>query len=115
LIKKFISLLLGQFGLNPSRSNVEPLIRQIADQSLAEVCQVVEGRLVGMSVAEARGYVRARATQIVMHEARLAIARSTDVEFSSMADIVRQSTERLIPQVIRKMHSGGHHAPRVAA
>lgn len=110
MIKKFIRLLLGQ-----SRSNVEPLIHQIAEHSLAEVCLVVEGRLAGMSVAEARGYVRARATQIVMHEARLAIAKSTDVEFSSMADIVRQSTERLIPQVIRKLHAGAHHAPRVAA
>lgn len=115
LIKKFIRLLLGQSRLNQSRSNVEPLVRQIAEQSLAEVCQVVEGRLAGMSVAEARGYVRARATQIVMHEAHLAIAKSTNVEFSSMADIVRQSTERLIPQVIRKMHAGAQQAPRVAA
>jgi hypothetical protein len=110
LIKKIMSLLLGH-----TRSNVEPLIRQIAEQSLAEVCQLVDGRMVGMSLAEARGYVRARATQIVMHETRLAIAKSTDVEFASMADIVRQATERLIPQVIRKMHVGAHQASRVAA
>jgi hypothetical protein len=110
LIKKFISLLLGQ-----GRSNVEPLIRQIVEQSLSEVCRLVEGRMVGMSLAEARGYVRARATQIVMHETRLAIAKSSDVAFSSMADIVRQATERLIPQVIRKMHLANQQAPRVAA
>jgi hypothetical protein len=110
LIKKFISLLLGTV-----QNSAEPLVRQIAEQSLAEVCHQVEGRLQGMSLAEARGYIRARASQIVMREARLAIANSRDVEFTSMADIVRQATERLIPQVIRKMHVATQRAPRVAA
>jgi hypothetical protein len=110
LIKKFVSLLLGSVQ-NPA----EPLVRQIAEQSLAEVCQRVEGRLHGMSLAEARGYIRARASQIVMHEARLAIANSPDVEFTAMADVVRQATERLIPQVIRKLHVRAPRAARVAA
>jgi hypothetical protein len=50
-----------------------------------------------------------------MHEARLAIANSPDVEFTAMADVVRQATERLIPQVIRKLHVRAPRAARVAA
>jgi hypothetical protein len=110
LIKKLISLLLGSV-----RDSAEPLIRQIADRSLAEVCHQVEGRMRDMSLAEARGYVRARATQVVMREARLAIANSTDLDFSAMADVVRQATERLIPQVIRKMYVRALQASRAAA
>jgi len=110
LIKKFIQLLLG----NP-RTNTEPLVRQIAEQSLAEICQLVEGRMTGMTLAEARGYVRARATQIVLRESRIAIAKSTDVEFAEMATVARQATERLISQVIRRTHSGAQQPARVAA
>jgi hypothetical protein len=110
LIKKLISLLLG-----PVRDNAEPLIRQIAEHSLAEVCHLVEDRLHGMSLAEARGYVRARASQVVMREARLAIANSRDVEFTAMADVVRQATERLVPQVIRGTYASAQRAPRAAA
>jgi hypothetical protein len=66
-------------------------------------------------MSEARGHVRARATQIVLHETRLAIANSVDVELSAMAAIARQATERVIPQVIRKTHSTGQSAPRAAA
>jgi hypothetical protein len=110
LIKKFIQFLLG----NP-RMNTEPLVRQIAEQSLAEVCQLVEGRMAGMTLAEARGYVRARATQIVLRESRIAIAKSTDVEYGEMATVARQATERLISQVIRRTHTGSQQAARVAA
>ena len=110
MIKKFIQFLLG----NP-RANTEPLVRQIAEQSLAEVCQLVEGRMAGMTLAEARGYVRARATQIVMRESRIAIAKSTDVEYAEMATVARQATERLISQVIRRMHTVAQQPARVAA
>jgi hypothetical protein len=110
LIKEFLSLLLGK-----ARYSAEPLVRQVAERSLPEVCHQIEGRLHGMSLAEARGYVRARATQIVMHETRLAIANSADANFSIMADVVRQATERLIPQVLRKVYVGDQRIPRVAA
>jgi hypothetical protein len=109
LIKRFIQMLLGQV-----RSCNEQLVRQISEQSLAAVIEQAQGRLVGMTVAEARGYVRAKATQIVLRETRLAIANSTEVEFCDMATIARQATERLIPQVIRKAHSG-QQTRRVAA
>jgi hypothetical protein len=110
LFKKFLRLLLGNHS--PS---TEPLVRQIAEQCLAEVCQLVEGRMNGMTLAEARGYVRARSTQLVLHQVRIAIANSTDVELSAMAGVARMVTERLVPQVIRKMHGGAQHTPRVAA
>ncbi len=110
MFKKIIRLLLG----NRSPNN-EPLVRQIAEQCLAEVCQLVAGRMDGMTLAEARGYVRARSTQVVLRQARIAIANSTDVELSAMAGLARMATERLIPQVIRKTHGGAQHPPRIAA
>jgi hypothetical protein len=109
LIKKFIQMLLGQV-----RPINEKLVRQISEQSLAAVVEQAQGRLVGMTVAEARGYVRAKATQIVLRETRLAIANSSEVEFCDMATIARQATERLIPQVIRKAHNS-QQARRIAA
>ena len=105
-----MNLLLGSV-----QDSTEPLVRRLVEQSLSEVCHHVEGRLQGMSLAEARGYIRARASQIVIREARLAITNSHDVEFSSMADIVRQATERLVPQVVRKIRVGTQRTPRVAA
>ena len=110
MITKIIRLLLGK-----SRSPAEPLIHQIVERSLAEVCQQVKGRLAEMSLSEARGYVRARATQIVLRETRLAIANSVEVDLSAMADLARQATERLIPQVIRQTYSAGQHPQRAAA
>lgn len=110
MIKKIINLLLGY-----SRSPSEFMARQIAERSIAEVCERVAGHTTGMSVSEARGYVRARATQIVLRETRIAIANSIDVELSEMANVARLATERLIPQVIRKTHSAAQEAPRVAA
>jgi hypothetical protein len=109
LIKKFIQLLLGHV-----RPVNEKLVRQIAEQSLAAVCEQAHGRLTGMTVAEARGYVRAKATQIVLRETRLTIANSSEADFCDMATIARQATERLIPQVIRKAHSS-QQARRIAA
>jgi transcriptional regulator of heat shock response len=110
LIKKLVSLLLGKV-----KTNAESLVRQIAEQSLAEVCHQVEGRLRAMSLSEARGYVRARASQVVMRETRLAIANSREVDFTAMPDIVRQATERLVPQVISRTYVAAHRAPRIAA
>jgi hypothetical protein len=109
LIKKFIQLLLGHV-----RPVNEKLVRLVAEQSLTEVFEQAQGRLTGMSIAEARGYVRAKATQIVLRQTRLAVANSAEADFCDMATIARQATERLIPQVIRKAHSS-QQARRIAA
>lgn len=105
-----MNLLLGSV-----QNTAEPTVRRIVEQSLSEVCHQVEGRLHEMSLAEARGYIRARASQIVIREARLMIMNSSDVEFTEMAEIVRQATERLVPQVVRKIRVGTQRTPRVAA
>lgn len=110
MFKHFIRLLIGSV-----RDSAEPAVGRVVEQSLAEVCNLVEGRLQGMTLAEARGFVRARATQVVMREARLAIANSADRDFTSLADVARRATERLIPQVIRKMYVGAQRTHRVAA
>lgn len=110
MFKTLIRLVRGSVG-----HNAEPVVRQIVEKCLAEVCDQVEGHLQGMTLPEARGYVRARATRVVIREVRTVIASSTTLEFVAMAVIVRQATERLIPQVIRRTYVGAKRLPRVAA
>ena len=110
MISKLVSYLRGKGSVR-----TEKLVQDVADRSLESVCRDVEGHMGDMSLAEARGYVRARATQVVLREARLAIANSPDADFTIMANIVRAVTDRLVPQVIRRTHVGNRHFPRVAA
>ncbi len=89
------------------RANLEPLVRQVIEQCLADVCNLVQGRLQSMSLSEARGYVRARSTQIVLQQARLAIANSPEVDYSQLAKVSRQVSELLVVQVLRRTKTGG--------
>jgi hypothetical protein len=85
-----------------SHRRIEALVRQVAEQSLAEVCQLVRNRMDGMSLAEARGYTRARAAQVVLRNARQVIADSTERNFADLALVTQTATERLLPQVLRQ-------------
>lgn len=93
--------LLNWLGIGSHR-RVEAVVRQVAEQSLAEVCQLVRNRMDGMSLAEARGYIRARAAQFVLRHARQVIADSTDINFADLALVTQIATERLLPQVLRQ-------------
>lgn len=110
MFKTLIRLVRGSIG-----QNAEPVVRQIVEKCLVEVCDQVEGHLQGMTLSEARGYVRARATRVVMREVRAVIASSSNLEFVSMAVIVRHATERLIPRVIRRTYVSATRLSRVAA
>lgn len=92
-------------GLRPS-ANLDAVVRQVTEDSLPEVCQQVVGRTGGMNFAEARGYVRARASRIVLRHARIVIARSAEVEVSELQTVARFATERLVPHVIRQARVG---------
>jgi len=93
----------------PSIRQLEPLVRQVAEASLEGVLDRIAQRTEGMTISEARGYVRARAAQIVRQQANLAIARHEVADATWKRVIVRAATERLVPQSLRYTVLGVPH------
>jgi len=85
----------------PPASRVDVLSRQVAELSLESVCQLVGERVESMTFSEARGYVRARAAQIVRKQSRLAISRQAGAEQAWTV-----ATERIVPLVLRQAGVG---------
>jgi hypothetical protein len=95
----------------------ETLIRQVVESSLAEVAQRVAGRVDDMSQSEARGYVRARSSAVVLRQVRVALKRQANFAPELTAAVASAATERLIPQVLRQASAGVSRrmAPPLAA
>ncbi len=90
----------------PTSGNLDVVVLQVTEDCLSEVYQQVVGRTEGMNFSEARGYLRARATRIVLRRARNVIRNTPDIETSQLATIARLATERLVPQVLRQAKVG---------
>ena len=93
------------FRSEPS-AKVEAFARQVVDESVEDVAQLVANQMEGMTLSEARGYVRARSAQIVRRQTRLAVNRHPDAAPDWSASIVRTATERLVPLVLRQTGVG---------
>ena len=89
-----------------STAKIEALARQVVDASVADVAQLVAGRVEAMTLSEARGYVRARSAGIVRQQTRMAISRHPHALPEWSAAIVRTATERIVPQVLRQSSVG---------
>jgi len=85
--------------------DVETAIRQIAESSIEDVCQRVSPRIDKMTLSEARGYVRARAVEIVRAETRRLLAGKVDA-LQQFDFVVRSAVERLVPAVLRRTGVG---------
>ena len=81
---------------------IDAMVRQVAELSVECVCQRVATRVEEMTLSEARGYVRARAAQVVSRQARLAISRQPEVDVAWTSAIVRAATEQIVPLVLRQ-------------
>jgi hypothetical protein len=101
-MKQLFAKLLNQ----PSAEVVESIVRQVAEQSVAGVCERVEARVVEMTLPEARGYVRARAAEIVRRQTRATITRHPGSVQDMAEVIVQAATERLVPVVLRQTNVG---------
>ena len=101
MIKSFAQLLGAA-----SSSRLDALSRQVADQSVEDVCSAVRGQVEAMSFSEARGYVRARATRAVRKQARLVISQQAGGNESWVEPLTRMAIERLVPQVLRQTGVG---------
>ena len=97
---------------SPSSAALETIARQVVDECVKDVAQLVADHMEGMTLSEARGYVRARSAQIVRKQTRLAVNRHLNATAEWSASIVRSATERLVPLVLRQTAVG---IPRRAA
>ena len=89
-----------------SSAKIEALARQVVDESVENVAQLVANHMEAMTLSEARGYVRARSAQIVRRQTRLAVNRHPDAAPDWSASIIRAATERLVPLVLRQTGVG---------
>ncbi|MCA9230828.1 MAG: hypothetical protein KDA57_09260 [Planctomycetales bacterium] len=92
-------------GVAPAGA-IEALIRQVAELSIEGVCEKVSARIDDMTLSEARGYVRARAAQVVQRQTRLVLLQHREAQSDWAVQIVPAATERLIPLVIRQAGVG---------
>ncbi|MCH2114126.1 MAG: hypothetical protein MK171_04360 [Pirellulales bacterium] len=95
----------------------DALVRQVVASSAAAVCERVAHEIETMSLPEARGYVRARAAQVVIRETRLAINDLSKADPVWLQAVARSATEQLVAVVLRQMRIGIPQlaAPRMAA
>ena len=85
---------------------IEALTRQVTEQCLEDVIDRVSDQIDSMSLSEARGYVRARAAQVVRIQTRQALSQHNEAVEEWANLIIPSATERLIPLVIRQTGVG---------
>jgi hypothetical protein len=95
----------GQFLriLGSRRRLMDGVVRLVAEQSAAAVSRVVAGRIHGMSLCEARGYVRARAGVEVRRQTRTALCREVNSDAAWKNAVAARATERVVALVMRQL------------
>ena len=90
------------------RERLTRIARRIAERSLDEVARRVVGLSPEMSLAETRGYVRARAAVVIYREVNLLLARERRIHFDDRTRLVRLATEEVVHDIVAQMafHSG---------
>ena len=96
---------MGLFPLNFRLGNDDQLRRlaeRIAEQTLSEVIRRTTGLTADMSLAEARGYIRARAARVV-NRAIMDVCRSNRrLRRINVSELVALSTGLLVDAIIRE-------------
>jgi len=94
-----------------SEQTLNAIARQVAELSRDEISGVVRERISGMTISEARGYIRARAGKIIRRRAGSVIHQFPNADRSTLQQIVRISTERVVSPVLRSAHVGVPQVP----
>jgi hypothetical protein len=81
----------------------DALARQIAELSIDDVCAAVSQSLWGMSLCEARGYIRARSLPAVRQHSALVLGRLSDVPAAWEPAIVVKAADRVAPLALRRL------------
>ncbi|QDS99736.1 hypothetical protein [Adhaeretor mobilis] len=113
MFKQILSTLTSIQSKQGQQRQVELLSRQVAEQSLSGVTQLIAGSTSGMTLCETRGYIRARSGKEIRRQTRLLLASGTTGSGDITSAIIRKATERLVPRVLRQLVAGQiGHAPQ---
>ena len=95
----------------------DALAKQVVEASQSDVSKLVGDAVIEMSLAEARGFIRARSGLIVRKQTRIALGSHPQADSAWSPEIIRTATERLIPLVLRDLRVGvpRHVEIRIAA
>lgn len=85
------------------RRTIDALVLRVAESSAVAVAQLVANRLAGMSVCEARGYIRARAGLEIRRQARLAFSSQSGMNSTWEPLVVLRASEKVAPVVLRQL------------
>ncbi len=85
---------------------IESLAHQVTELSLEDVIKRVSDQIDNMTLSEARGYVRARASQVVRIQTRRVLSQHGEASEDWANLIIPSATEHLIPLVIRQTGVG---------
>ena len=93
------------FNATPA-TKVDAVARQVVDTCLANATQLVARELAGMSLSEARGFIRARCGRLLRRHTRMAIHNHPEASPQWAPQVLLLATERLIPVVLRESRVG---------
>jgi hypothetical protein len=88
------------FGRRRMERQVTRLAGEVARRSRETVWGRVHHRIGPMSLAEARGYIRARAGEVVYSESRAALERNAGIPIQYRERLVNEATELVIQFVL---------------
>jgi hypothetical protein len=85
------------------RRVLDSLVAHVVESCVPAVIDLVSGRLKGMTLCEARGYVRARAGREIRRQARMAFSNQPGVDPSWESLVVLRASEKVAPVVLRQL------------
>jgi hypothetical protein len=88
------------------RRTLDALVRHVAEASVEAVCGLVAPQINSMTVSEARGYIRGRASAIVRRQAQLACRQMAGIDPAWQGQVAHHAIDRLMPHVLRQASAG---------
>ncbi|MEQ8836355.1 MAG: hypothetical protein RID07_06070, partial [Lacipirellulaceae bacterium] len=103
MLQHLKTLIAGPLSGAATQKKIEQLSRQVAEQSVDFVCQLIANSTRGMTLCETRGYIRARAGAEIRKQTRLLLASEAASVTEHRSMIVEAATNRIVPQVLRQL------------
>jgi hypothetical protein len=85
------------------RRLLDSLVAHVVESCVRAVIELVAERLKGMTLCEARGYVRARAGREIRRQARMAFANQPGANAGWESLVVMRASEKVAPVVLRQI------------
>jgi hypothetical protein len=85
------------------RRRLDSLVAHVVESCVPAVIELVAERLKGMTLCEARGYVRARAGREIRRQTRVAFANQPAVHAGWQSLVVLRASEKVAPVVLRQI------------